>query len=264
MSAAKFIALVEALKAPYGLERSIKIAHGHIADDRCLISLGRADLGDACIDRLADVGRTLQMPRSFVEALPASLDGADIVHFGYETAAGQEIHKIYFEYAAAARRAMAEPSPEPALVHLAYKWVVSRPESAAITRYTWLPARSARELETKLRELVPESEAPRALRCMLGLLARIRAFADADAHLLMKVEEQGNPRRSCDLNVYGSGLRVRDISNLLETTMADFAVRERVFELHMERTLGHVSAGLGRDAQEFVTIYFGVEGRRPA
>ena len=40
--------------------------------------------------------------------LPAALQRADIVHFGYEAAAGQEIYKIYFEYASDVRAAIAE------------------------------------------------------------------------------------------------------------------------------------------------------------
>jgi hypothetical protein len=263
MSAAELIKLVEALGAPYGLERSVKITPGALAADRCLISVGRAAFGSAPADRLIRMGHALRMPPTFAAPIAAALERADVVHFGYEAAGERDIYKIYLEYVTEARRAMAAESSHPVLVHLAYKWVAAQADSGAITRYTWMPCRTRDELEAKLRDLVPAIEAPNALRCALGLVSRVTAFADTGRFLLMEVDEPGNPRRSCDLNVYDAELRMRDISDLLETALTDFAVpkpRARlVFDRAADRALGHLSAGVGRDGQEFVTIYFGVE-----
>jgi tryptophan halogenase len=263
MPAARLIRLVEALGAPYGLERSVKITPGMLADDRFLVSIGRAALGDAPAERLLQIGRELDIPQNFAEALPASLCHADVVHFGYEAGSGQEVYKIYLEYASRVRDAMAAISQTPQLVHLAYKWAPLRADGAAVTRYTWVPCRNRNELELKLRSLLPENEAPRALGCALGLVSRIASYADSGELLLMDVEEAGNPRRSCDLNVYDAALRVDQIAGLLTSAMRDFAVPERQSQSLLERSankaLGHLSAGLGRDGREFVTIYFGVE-----
>jgi tryptophan 7-halogenase len=263
MAVADLIRLVETLRAPYGLERSVKITRGTLADDRCLISLGRAAFGSAPADRLAQIGGSLGMPEIFVRALASSLEGADVVHLGYEAAAGRDIYKIYCEYAASVRRAMAAHGGDPVLVHLAYKWTPQRADNAAVTRYTWVPCRSRGELETKLADLVPADEAPRASRCTLALVSRIAAFADSGELLLMEVEEPGNPRRSCDLNVYDAALRVGEVADLIDAVTADFAVpparTHAVFGHAAGRMLGHLSAGVGRDGQEFVTFYFGVE-----
>jgi len=263
MPAADLIRQVESLSAPYGLERSVKITRGVLADDRCLISVDRAALGHAPAERLLAIGRALHIPPDFADALPASLDGAEIVHFGYEAAAGRDVYKIYCEYASAARAAMAAKSAAATLVHLAYKWMPARAESRAVTRYTWVPCRSRIELDERLEHLVPFREAANARRCVATLLSRIPAYANSGRLLLMEVEERGNPRRSCDLNVYDAGLRMRDIADLVDAAVADFAVPEArarsVFGAAAGRALGHLSAGLGRDEQEFVTFYFGVE-----
>ena len=257
------IRLVEKLRAPYGLERSVKIMPGIIAEDRYLISIGRAALGHAPADRLVQMGRELHIPASFADALPAALERADIVHFGYEAGFGHDVYKIYLEYASQARKALAMPSRNPVLVHLAYKWAPLRPDSHAVTRYTWVPCRTRAEIEAKLRDLVPANEAPGALRCALGLVSRIAVFADSGELLLMEVEEPGNSRRSCDLNVYDAGLRMRQIADLLEAVVKDFAVPKArahlVFDRAGDRALGHLAAGVGRDGREFVTVYFGVE-----
>jgi tryptophan halogenase len=263
MPAADVIGLVRALKAPFGLERSVKISQNVLADERYLLSVGRAAFGRDAADRLLRMVRSLHAPAEFARDLPSALEGADVIHFGYEAAGGHDVYKIYCEYAARTRQAMASASPSPVLVHLAYKWVPGRPDSAAVTRYTWLPYDKRAGLEEKLRALVPPGEAPRAHRCALSLVARIAPLAEKSEALLMEVEEPGNPRRSCDLNVYDAALRMRQIADLIETTAAEFAIPaaqvETVFGRAGERTVGHLSAGRARDGGEFVTIYFGVE-----
>lgn len=263
MPAITLIRLVEALGAPYGLERSAKITPGHLANDRCLISVGRAALGASPADKLIEIGRTLRMPPSLAEGLRGALAGADIVHFGFETAADDEIYKIYLEYASQTRQAMAVESRSPQLVHLAYKWSAKKGGSYNVTRYTWLPCRNRVEIDARLQDLVPADEAVRARRCVSSLLSMVADIADSGELLLMEVEEPGNPRRSCDLNVYDAGLRMGEIAQLVEAVLRDFAVpdsrAQAVFEPVGERTLGHISAGVGRDGKEFVTFYFGVE-----
>lgn len=263
MPVADVIGLVETLKAPYGLERSVKITQGAVADDRCLISVGRGAFGDDAGGRLLGMARALDLPARFAQELPAALGRADIVHFGCETVAGGDIYKIYCEYAASTRAAMESPVRVPTLVHLAYKWMPGKPDSGAVTRYTWVPYGNRIELEQKLADLVPAMEAPRAHRCTFALVARVSALIESGGALLMEVEEPGNPRRSCDLNVYDAELLMSDVAGLIEATLNDFAVpqarRRAAFEPARGRTLGHLSAGRGRDGAEFVTIYFGVE-----
>ncbi len=263
MPAAALIDLVKGLGAPYGLERSVKIARGTLADDRCLVSVGRADIGDDPGTRLMPIARALHIPAKFADELAGAFARADVIHFGYEGAARQDVYKIYFEYASEARLAMASPERVPVLVHLAYKWAPGMGDSGAITRYTWLPYRTRSELEAQLQSLVPATDAPGANKCLLGLLARVATLADSGELLLMQVEEPGNSRRSCDLNVYDAHLRVHQIADLLDAAVHDFAVpkerAESVFGRIGDRTLGHLSAGVGRDNREFVTLYFGVE-----
>jgi tryptophan halogenase len=263
MPADDLIRLVETLHAPYGLERSVKIAPGALFDDRCLISIHRAALGEAPVDRLAEMARELRIPASFAEPLAVALEGADVVHFGHEGGPGFEVRKIYLEYASQTRRAMATMSDAPVLVHLAYKWSPQRPDGAAVTRYTWTPRRTRGEIEAGLRAAMPSSEAPRALRCALSLLSRATAHDQSFLPLMMEVEEAGNPRRSCDLNLYDANLRLSQIVDLIDSTLMDFAAPRSqgraAFGPARDMALGHLSAGVGRDGEEFVTIYYGIE-----
>lgn len=263
MSAVTLIEVVKELGAPFGLERSIKIMTGVLAEDRCLLSVGRTALGKAPAERLAEIGRRLHMPARFSPVLPAALEHAEVIHFGYEGGDGSSIYKLYFEYASRVRQAMAAESRIPVLVHLAYKWVSNGPDKAAVTRYSWLPCRTRADIEAKLKEALPIAAAATARRCLCEIVSRTARFADSGELLLMEVEEPGNPRRSYDLNVYDAGLRMLDIGDLVGETLQRFQIPrhlgQEAFARSQNKALGHVAGGVGRDEREFVTVYFGVE-----
>lgn len=260
-AATDLIELVRGLGAPFGLERSVKISLGSLVADRYLLSVHRDALGASPASKLEQIARSLEMPESFIGGIGEALVGADVVHFGHEAGGETRIRKIYFEYAERARRAIARG--DPALVHLAYKWTPGRSQGAAVTRYTSSPCRTRDDLESRFREFLPKSEAPRALHLSLGLLERVSPCADRGELLLMEVEEPGNPRRSLDLNVYNARLRLRDVADLVEEATKAFEIPDGIASAALgpaqSRALGHLSAGIGRDRAEFVTIYFGVE-----
>ncbi len=263
MSAPDLIDLVRRLKAPYGLERSLKIVPGALMEDRFLISLHRSALGEAAVDTLLQMGGALGAPADFAAAIAAAQADADIIHFGYEGGQQQPIYKIYLEYASRVRRAQAQNAPDPVLLHLAYKWMPDVPGQRTVTRYTWIPCRSRAALAERLATIVPAEEAPRALRCALELLSRSTARTDSRNLALLEVAEPDNPRRSYDLNVYRAQLHLHDIADLVASVAPDFAVPQPQVLALLDRSgaldLGHLSGGLGRDGREFVTIYYGVE-----
>lgn len=263
MAAADLIRLVENFRAPFGLERSVKITQEGVDRERYLLSVGRAAFGEPPQDKLLEAARALRVPQPFAEELKTSVRDADVFHFGYEGANGRSIYKIYCEYASSARRAMAAANAAPTLVHLAYKWSADNPDSRAVTRYTWVPCRTGVELENRLRTLVPQDRAPNAHQCVFSLLSRVFAFADPAEISLMEVEEPGNPRRSCDLNLYDAQMRLHQVVDLIQEAAAGLSVPKREVQSAVEsvtdKMLGHLSAGVDRHGKEFVTVYFGVE-----
>lgn len=263
MPAAEILGLVEGLRARFGLERSFKISAGALIDDRYLVSLHRTAFGPEPAARLKAMAIELGMPARRVEAIDAALDGADIVHLGYEGGGADEIFKVYFEYAGRARRAMAAANPEPTLVHLAFKWSRRAGGEGALTRYTWTPCPSFAAIEARLDPLVPEIGAPNARACALALLERVRRDVGAGDIFVMEVEEPGNPRKSVDINVYNAELRLDAIAGLLAEAGRRFDLGAadigKVIDGRGDRMLGHLSAGIGRGGEEFITIYFGVE-----
>jgi len=246
--------------------RAFSENHARSADRRpaVLISVGRAALGPVPAERLQEIGRELDIPADFAGALPAALAHADVVHFGYEAGAGYGRLQVSTSnmYPRRARRWRPQAAP-PCSSTLPTSGPPGKPDSGAVTRYTWLPCRTREEIEAKLQELIPAKDAANARACVLGLLSRIASLPTLAKLLLMEVEEPGYPRRSCDLNVYDAGVRMREISELVDGALRGFAVPpaqgRAVFDRASDRALGHLAGGIGRDGKEFVTVYFGVE-----
>lgn len=268
MAATDLIRLVESFGQPFGLERSIKLSRGSLDSERYLLSVGRAAFGEPPHDKLLEAARKLRIPEPFAEELKTSVREADVIHFGYEGASGRSIYKIYCEYASGAHRAMASAhvagaNPGPTLVHLAYKWSPHDPDSRAVTRYVLVPCRTGGELKDRLRILVPRDRAPNAHQCVFSLLSRVFAVSDPTEVMLMEVEEPGNPRRSCDLNVYDAQVRLHRVVDLIQAVAAGLSVPKQDVQVALEsvanKMLGHISAGVGRRGEEFLTVYFGVE-----
>ncbi len=255
------------LGAPYGLERSAKLEDGVVLDDRFLLSVHRQAFGPNPLESLASIGAAFSMPAELGRAFGSALESADVIHFGFEGAAGSEIYKIYFEYSQRTRTAMAAHNQQPTLVHIAFKWDRLHPGKHTSTRYVWAPRRTRADIEARLRQLTPPREAPRAWRCGVALLDRASPRAPSGGILMMEVEEPGNPRRSWDLNVYDAELSLKDVSELIHLAAEDFAAPRARLEEALGRAkgalpLGHLSGGIGRGGKEFVTFYYGIESRQ--
>ena len=257
------ITLTAQLGAPYGVERSIKFLPGRVLDQRYLVSIHRNALGDAPIARLTAMGQALALPQVGLDGLLAAFEGADIVHFGRERDGAGEILKIYFEYASAVRDAMNAATRAPTLAHRAFKWKADSGGPMDVALYKWLPCRTYGEIAAHLDDPALADAATPATLCARSLLARLERTTGAGELLLMSVEEAGNSRHSLDLNLYRAGLRVGAVADLIEAAALALAspapATRTALARSADRSLGHVSIGVARCGEPFLTIYFGVE-----
>ena len=76
-------------------------------------------------------------------------------------------------------------------------------------------------------------------------------------------EEEGSTRRSFDVRLYEADLKIGEVVGDLVKARDLFAVPtdrfDRLIEIIGGKTLGHISAGTGRDGREFLTIYYDAE-----
>jgi tryptophan 7-halogenase len=130
-----------------------------------------------------------------------------------------------------------------------------------VSHYHWYPGLSAAEIGARMDAIW--QGAPTALlrmsRAVLDL-ASSRMGAGRPLQYL-EVTEEGQPRRSFDLNTYDARIVVRDLQGVLSDMREHFDVRPGQFQALYDqikaRTMGHLGGGIHRNGQPFFNVYFG-------
>jgi tryptophan halogenase len=254
---------VRVLQTGFGFEKSFKLARSSLREDRVILGV-RSAL--AAPEALLAACRDIGMPPAYLDQFARELGGANTVGFGYEGGGHGGVYKVYLEFWDRLRqRVMRDPANrEPDLLFLGFKWEASEGDRTALARYTCYPLLSVRGILERLAALYQSrGDCPSlgAARAILALAAQ-RLGGD-DSFVYVEAAEAGNPRKSFDLNFYKAGLRVRDLLPALSALCREYSIPaaelERIGAQAGGRMFGHLSGGLGRDGQDFLTVYYELE-----
>jgi len=259
----RLIASLEADGVRYGREDSFKLGYRRLIGGRVLIGVESADMGT---ERALALASGLGMPKDCLDLLLARVEQANAVFFGFENLGASWLCKVYLEFWDAVRReTLRTGSQAPQLLHLGVKWDSARPGHHEVARYDCHPLLNLRAI---LRRMVACYGAPGApLLCDLTqAIVRYAAQREPGASMLyLEVSEQDNPRSSFDINLYKSGMRLADAAAQLRQAGAFFqlppASMEGQLQLLGPCLLGHLSSGLDRHGQPFLSVY--AETARP-
>jgi hypothetical protein len=266
--AATLHAVIQALAVPHGYERSIKLRDQGLFGNRFLLTVGRDDLGANAADRVLDVCRGLEMSREFLEAAARLLPAANMIHFGFEEEQpGRDYYKLYLENEAAFTRALSlpPPGPEPFVLHHAFKWNAADRAEQVVARYVCHPRMARQAMLQRIADVYAgvRERTPWHLLCEL-LTAAARRVPEEQI-MYLDVSEEGTIRKSFDVNFYRAGFAVNSVAPSLDRLAAHFrlsaAAVEEAFAGVLGSQLGHIAGGVDRHGRDFLTIYFGVEGR---
>lgn len=79
----------------------------------------------------------------------------------------------------------------------------------------------------------------------------------------LELEEEGNRRRSYDIHLYRSGLRMGALRGVVDSVCTDRghapAPPWTASTMRPERRVGHISRGVDRDGREFMTFHHEIE-----
>jgi hypothetical protein len=250
------LALVRGLGVGFGFEKSFKISPALLDADRVILGVRTSLVNRAA---LLSVCHALGMPETFIAQFDGMLAEANTVGFGFENGT----YKVYLEFWEKLRRRLQhEPANvEPALLFMGYKWAVLDPARCAIARYTCYPLLSIPGIEARLGALYEgrrDSASLQAARDILQLAAR---EIGNDSFVYVEAAEEGNPRKSFDLNFYKAGLRVGELQSALLSLCSRYSISAAdALSQAGARPFGHLSGGLGRDGKDFLTVYYELEG----
>jgi len=250
--------LIRDLCVPHGFEYSFKMCEGLLLADRFLITMEKASLGEDYRPKVIELCAKLRAPASFLEAMDRSISEARMLHFGFEASDKGGLHKVYLEF----------PLPtltEPTLLHTSYKWDPILPERRAVGKYVRYPMLSYQETAERVRDLLAGCRRPGAFETADEFLRLAMPRLKGSFHYL-EVTEEGNPRKSFDVNLYSASLTMGDIRPLLLRMAERYSLPIEEFGARLDsvekRRFGHLAGGIEREGRDFFTIHFGVEPRR--
>lgn len=249
-----------------GVEHSCKLNAQGLHSNRLMFGNDRDHLSSS---PLWAAHRHLRMPTASRAAYEQDLARATHLYLGFEGGPNSLSYRIYLEFPVDLARHARDPSTgavPPALLAKGYKWDALQGETqaaAVCTHYHWHPRITLGEIAHKARELGARTEPTATLLDAVMDLARQRS--NAMDWMYLEANEPGLVRQSFDVNFYSAKLRLRDLAHALSTACEHFGIDKaetaRWLAEAGDATLGHVSGGVGRDGQPFLTVYYEVDAK---
>lgn len=262
--AALTLRLVAGLGAPRNHERSFRLAPGALTANRFLLSLNPVDIPGDAPARVLQACEGLGMPQAVRAEVARRFGEVACVHFGFEEGGSRMLSKLYLEFELGeAARQRARAQAEPLLLHLAFKWAPGDAD-AVVSRYWLHPGLTAQGIAERLLAMYPQEAQRPSLEIARSVLELAASRAPAGALQYLEVTEDGNPRRSWDLNCYDAVLQLKDVQEALYAMRDRFGIRPGQFQALYDQVrdsrFGHLAGGIHRDGADFFNVYYGVSG----
>ena len=253
--------IIEQMGIACGYERSFKMLENKLLANRFLLGIETADLKP---EQLLDICRQLDMPTTYMEAFKAHLPDANLVFLGFEDNEADCVYKMYLEYWEKVKKDIQIKSNrnKPVLLHLGFKWNTDNNTEGIISRYTCYPLLSINEILKRLTKLYENHEDSTSLGVAEDIIRFAASRGAATSFIYVEVGEENNPRHSFDINLYKANLRLSDIYPSLSKTREHYSIPAeqfaRLYKLVGNKLFGHLSGGVNREGNDFLTVYYEV------
>jgi len=258
--------LTKNLNVEVGIERSFKVFEKTILVNRFLLGFKKNAIREKPGERILDICKQIGMPEDYLETFQENLPEANIVLFGFEENERTCVYKAYLEFGGRFEKVIKDNpnKPEPFLLHLGFKWDTSDNTRRSIARYTCFPSFSVENMLERLSNIFYSQEYSGPFEIAEGILRLASSRIGHDKFLYLEVNEENNPRKSFDINVYRANLRLKELDPLLSKMCQHYSIPSEKFHILYEpvktQIFGHLSGGINREGKDFLTVYFGVKG----
>jgi hypothetical protein len=254
---------VGALGCGFVLSGSFKVTQGDMVGKRYLMSLARSRITGDADARVLAICRTLGMPEDLVEPFAERLAPANYVHFGFEQSGEGCLYKVYMEYWTTWEEEIDLKQRSEAFVGgYGYKWDPANGRRSALTRYTCHPRLSAEAMLERVAK-VCEQGRDKPVQVMRSLFDAASRRIPAERMLYLEADEEGNPRRSFDVNLLQSKVLLSELDAVWRGMCEHYGVPLERFHAFFtpirNEPLAHIQGGVDRTGRDFITIYYGLE-----
>lgn len=262
-------ALMNGLRVPYAYEKSFKALPGRLLPSRYLLGINKSVITPELEPRVLALPERLGMPEALRPMYQEGYPAASFTHFGLEQNEDACLIKAYLEFSAPLLEATqaGRVLEGEHLLHRGFKWSADEPEKYSVASYRCFHALPQGAIRERLGAILVGPEHAVALR-LTNAIFDLALQRISDRKLLyLEVTEEGNPRISFDLNLYAARLRMSELRPIFDEMQRHYSLPPMEFasvlsESH-DAVFGHVSGGIDRQGRDFLTIYYGVEGRGP-
>lgn len=257
--------LIDGLGVEYGLERSFKISDRSLLMNRFIMGFKKDQLPGDPDKTMSSVLMQMGMPGVFIDECRALLPQTEYFHFGFEEQRTGCLYKAYLEFKVPIEFGTdgSRIRQEPFLVFLGFKWNPFDSSTRAMSRYTCYPLLSPEEIQEKLACLFERNPGYKSFETAQNIVQNSVKVISNDKIIYEEVSEENNPRKSFDMNLYGADLCIRDIYPLLMDIGRHYALPDdqfvRLCDRIRDKRFGHLSGGIDREGNDFLTVYYGVE-----
>jgi hypothetical protein len=255
--------LLDRLHIKPAFERSFKVKEKTLLENRFLLGFEKELIKPSPNEKILDICEQIGMPSDLMATFLENLPEASIVGFGFGENETTCIVRAYLEFGIRYYRAMQNKplNPDPYLSHLGCKWDVSDSTKSVVTKYTCYPAYTTEDMLERLSSGLYKDKDSSPYEIVKGILELASSKVGNDKFLFLGVTEEGNPRNSFDINLYGAKLRIKEVRPFLLEMCRHYSISEAQFnELYgpiRTHILGHIAGATDRYGRDFLTIYFG-------
>lgn len=261
--------LTRDLNVELGFERSFKLSERRLLGNRFLLGISKRAIEHNPHRRILDICARMNMPEELLGPFERYLPDADYIHFGFEENEGSCIYKAYLEFHEKIKTEVKNTRPRASrtfLMHMGFKWDVADPARRVVTNYTWYPFLSVDAMEEKLSGILDPHGQGTSLEIARGILGIASRRVPRQDILYLEVIEEGNPRKSFDINIYRANLKLGELYPFLLDMCRHYSIPPDRFHALYEqvkgKVFGHLAGGIDREGRDFLTLYYGVEGIR--
>ncbi len=257
-----FMYLLGKLPAFCGYERSFKMAECTLLTNRFLLGVQKEELSPAV---LGEVLEQMKMPETYRLAFQEKLSDANIVLFGLEENEKSCLYKIYLEFwDQVIREIRRKPDKTaPMLLFLGFKWDPADHRRGTLTRYMTYPLLSLEDIRNRLSAIYAHHTHFASWEGAAEILHRAASRVPDDYFIYLEADEENNPRKSFDINLYKANLPLQNLYPLLSKLSRRYLIPvsdfDRLFDPIRTKILGHLSGGIDREGKDFLTTYYEVD-----
>jgi len=258
--------LVKDLNVEYGFERSFKMYEETLLANRFLVGFRRATIRKKPNETILDICKKIEMPEDFLEAFRENLPETNIVLFGFEENDRTSVVKAYLEFGDRIKQSLKDNpyNPSPFIIHLGFKWDASANTRRTLSRYTCYPAISVQNILDRISSIYDEHKYRNSFDIARGMVELASSRIAEGEFLYVEVDEENNPRKSFDINLYRAKLQLTELYPLLLKMCHHYSTGSEEFRLLYEsvktQIFGHLSGGIDREGRDFLTVYFRERG----